>query len=104
MDEVFATYIALGLDLSQASKTKRLEHRVVPPAETVAAAALYVAMRQAGISKLQLAKRLGVNKKEVLQLLASRHDSKLPRIAKAISLSGQRLLSLTSKRSSSHHS
>jgi antitoxin HicB len=92
MDEVFATYLTEGVDFPQPSKTKRREHMVAPPAETVAKAALYVAMRQAGISKVQLAKRLGVDEKEVRRLLDPHYGSKLPRIAKAISLLGQRLV------------
>jgi antitoxin HicB len=92
MDEVFATYLTEGLDLPPPSKAKRREHLVAPPAETVAKAALYVAMRQAGISKVQLAKRLGVDEKEVRRLLDPHYGSKLPRIAKAISLLGQRLV------------
>lgn len=92
MDEVFATYLTEGADFPQPSKAKRREHLVAPPAETVAKAALYVAMRQAGISKVQLAKRLGVDEKEVRRLLDPHYGSKLPRIAKAISLLGQRLV------------
>jgi antitoxin HicB len=92
MDEVFATYLTEGLDFPQPSKAKRREQMVAPPAETVAKAALYVAMRQAGISKVQLAKRLGVDEKEVRRLLDPHYGSKLPRIAKAISLLGQRLV------------
>ena len=49
-------------------------------------------MRQAGISKVQLAKRLGVDEKEVRRLLDPHYGSKLPRIAQAISLLGQRLV------------
>lgn len=92
MDEVFATYLTEGLDFPQPSKAKRRERLVAPPAETVAKAALYVAMRRAGISKVQLAKRLGVDEKEVRRLLDPHYGSKLPRIAKAISLLGQRLV------------
>jgi antitoxin HicB len=92
MDEVFATYLTEGLDFPEPSKARRREHMVAPPPETVAKAALYVAMRQAGVSKVQLAKRLGVDEKEVRRLLDPHYGSKLPRIAKAISLLGQRLV------------
>ena len=92
MDEVFATYLTEGLDFPEPSKARRREHMVAPPPETVAKAALYVAMRRAGISKVQLAKRLGVDEKEVRRLLAPHYGSKLPRIAKAISVLGQRLV------------
>lgn len=92
MDEVFATYMIEGLDFPEPGKARRGEHRVSPPAETMAKAALYVAMREAGISKLQLAKRLGVDEKEVRRLLDPHYGSKLPRIAQAISALGQRLV------------
>ena len=92
MDEVFATYLTVGLDFPEPSKARRREHMVAPPPETVAKAALYVAMRRAGISKVQLAKRLGVDEKEVRRLLDPHYGSKLPRIAKAISVLGQRLV------------
>jgi len=92
MDEVFASYMIEGLSFPDPSKVKRREHLVSPPAETMAKAALYVAMREAGISKLQLAKRLGVDEKEVRRLLDPHYGSKLPRIAQAIQVLGQRLV------------
>lgn len=92
MDEVFATYLLKGIDFPEPSKARRREHLVSPPAETVAKAALCVAMRKAGINKVQLARRLGVDEKEVRRLLDPHYGSKLPRIAKAISLLGQRLV------------
>ncbi len=92
MDEVFAAYMVAGIDFPEPSKTTRKECLVAPPAETMAKAALYVAMREAGISKVQLAKQLGVDEKEVRRLLDPHYRSKLPRIAEAISLLGQRLV------------
>ncbi len=92
MDEVFATYLIDGIDFPAPSKARRREHLVCPPAETVAKAALFVAMRKAGISKVQLARRLGVDEKEVRRLLDPHYGSKLPRIAKAINLLGHRLV------------
>ena len=92
MDEVFAAYIMGGQEFPVPGKARRNEHLVSPPAETVAKAALYVAMREAGISKVQLAKQLGVDEKEVRRLLDPHYGSKLPRIAQAISLLGQRLV------------
>ena len=92
MDEVFAAYMIEGLDFPSPSKAKRRERLIAPPADTMAKAALYVAMREAGISKTELAKRLGVDEKEVRRLLDPHYGSKLPRIAEAISLLGQRLV------------
>jgi antitoxin HicB len=58
----------------------------------VAKAALYVAMREAGISKVQLARKLGVDEKEIRRLLDPHDGSKLPRIAQAIGALGHRLV------------
>ncbi|TRZ91126.1 MAG: type II toxin-antitoxin system HicB family antitoxin [Rhodocyclaceae bacterium] len=92
MDEVFAAYMLESIEFPEPSKAKRREHLVAPPAETMAKAALFVAMREAGISKLQLARRLGVDEKEVRRLLDPHYGSKLPRIAQAIGVLGQRLV------------
>lgn len=92
MDEVFAAYMQGGLSFPAPTKAKRGEHLVSPPAETVAKAALYVAMHEAGITKVQLAKKLGVDEKEVRRLLDPHYGSKLPRIAQAISVLGHRLV------------
>lgn len=92
MDEVFAAYMLGGLDLPAPTKARKGEHWVSPPVGTVAKAALYVAMRDAGITKVQLAKRLGVDEKEVRRMLDPHYGSKLPRIAQAIGLLGRRLV------------
>lgn len=92
MDEVFATYMIEGMDFPEPSLARRREHLVAPPAGTTAKAALYVAMRDAGISKTELAKRLGIDEKEVRRLLDPYYGSKLPRIADAVSVLGRRLV------------
>jgi len=92
MDEVFAAYMEGGLLFPVPTKARRGEHLVTPPAETVAKAALYVAMQEAGITKVQLAKKLGVDEKEVRRLLDPHYGSKLPRIAQAIHALGHRLV------------
>lgn len=92
MDEVFAVYMKQGLEFPAPSKAKRGERMVAPPAETIAKAALYTAMSEAGISKIQLARQLGVDEKEVRRLLDPHYGSKLPRIAEAISLLGKKLV------------
>ena len=51
------------------SRLRKQEHWVSPPAVTMTKAALYIAMGESGITKVQLAKRLGVNEKEVRRLL-----------------------------------
>ena len=68
------------------------QYLVSPPAGTVAKAALYIAMREAGVTKMELAKRLAVDEKEVRRMLDPGHRTKLPRIAEAVCLSGKRLV------------
>ena len=92
MDEVFATYMLEGLTFPAPSKIRRGEHSVAPPAETMAKAALYTAMNEAGITKVQLARQFGIDEKEVRRLLDPHYASKLPRIAQAIQLLGKRLV------------
>jgi antitoxin HicB len=92
MDEVFAAYMLGGLSFPAPTKVKPDEHQVSPPAETMAKAALYVAMRDTGVTKVQLAKKLGVDEKEVRRLLDPHYGSKLPRIAQAIKALGHHLV------------
>ena len=92
MDEVFATLMKLGQPFPPASAALPGEHLVSPPVETVAKAALYTALRAAGMTKAQLARSLGVDEKEVRRLLDPHYHSKLPRIAEAISLLGKRMV------------
>ena len=92
LDEVFAAYMQGKLYFPAPSKARRGEYIVAPPAETMAKAALYVAMKEARITNVQLAKRLGVDEKEVRRLLDPHYASKLPRIAQAVALLGKRLV------------
>ena len=92
MDEIFATLMKQGRPFPSPSKPKRFEHLVSPPAETVAKAALYQALREAKVTKVQLARELGVDEKEVRRLLDPHYRSKLPRIAEAVEVLGRRLV------------
>jgi antitoxin HicB len=92
MDEVFATYMLDDLTFPAPSKTRRGEYSIAPPAETMAKAALYMAMSEAGITKVQLARQLGIDEKEVRRLLDPHYASKLPCIAQAIQILGKRLV------------
>lgn len=92
MDEVFATFIQNKLAFPTPSKTRRGEYQIAPPADTVAKAALYVAMREAQMTNVELARQLGVDEKEVRRLLDPHYASKLPRVAQAITALGKRLV------------
>lgn len=92
MDEVFSGYMARGKSFPVPSGIRPEQYMVSPPAATVAKAALYVAMKDAGITNTELAGRLGVDEKEVRRLLDPHYASKLPRIAQAIAVLGRRLV------------
>ena len=91
MEEAFAVRINDCLDFPQPSRRRRNELLVSPPAGMVAKAALYVAMREANVTKIDLAKRLGIDEREVRRLLDPHHGSRLPRIEAAIDSLGMRL-------------
>jgi antitoxin HicB len=74
-----------------ARKPRRGEVSINPPAATAAKAALYDAMRDAGISKVELARKLGIDEKEVRRMLDTGHGTKLPRIAEALEVMGRHL-------------
>jgi antitoxin HicB len=65
--------------------------KIPVPAQTAAKAALYLALKETGISKSELAARLECDEKEVRRLLDPRHPSKLPRIQKALAVLGKGL-------------
>lgn len=77
--------------LPVASKSRRGEAMINSPAATAAKAALYDAMREAGISKIELARKLGIDEKEVRRMLDTGHGTKLPRIAEALEVLGRHL-------------
>jgi hypothetical protein len=53
---------------------------------------LYLAMREAGMTNVQLARKLGCDEKEVRRMLDPRHPTKLPMIKEALDVFGQRLV------------
>ncbi|HZF13204.1 MAG TPA: type II toxin-antitoxin system HicB family antitoxin [Thermoanaerobaculia bacterium] len=91
LEEAIAGRIRRGDPIPRPSITADSQLRVPVPALTAAKAALYLALRETGISKSELAARLGCDEKEVRRLLDPRHPSKLPRIEKALSSLGKSL-------------
>lgn len=72
--------------------TRRRSRNLIVLAPLMAAkAALYLATRESGVSRAELARRLQVDPKEVQRLLDPRHPSKLSRLAQALAVLGQRL-------------
>jgi antitoxin HicB len=92
MDEAFAARIDDGEDFPVASALRKREYIVAPSSDMGAKAALYLAIKEAGMSKMELARRLQVDEKEVRRLLDPHHPSKLPRMEEALHILGKRLI------------
>ena len=68
------------------------EHDVVVPADTAAKAALLLALRDSGLSRSALARRLGVDVKVVRRMLDPRHRTAASRIGAALHELGRELV------------
>ncbi|MBI3693989.1 MAG: type II toxin-antitoxin system HicB family antitoxin [Acidobacteria bacterium] len=92
LEEAIAGRIRRGDKIPVASRPKRREHIVPIPAPMAAKAALYLAMREARLTTMELARRLRCNEREVRRMLDPRHPTKLLRIETALSALGRRLV------------
>ena len=68
------------------------EHHVAVPAGTAAKAALALALRESGLSRVALAKRLGVDEKAVRRMLDPRHTTAVGRVETALRALGRELV------------
>lgn len=68
------------------------ERLVSVPADTAAKAALWVALRESGMSRVGLAARLGIDERAVRRMLDLRHRSSANRIHKALRALGRDLV------------
>lgn len=91
LEEAVAARIADGEDIPLPSRRGKGEYLVVLAPLFAAKAALHMAMRDAGISKSALARRMGCDEKEIRRLLDPRHGSRIDRIDEALSHLSHRL-------------
>jgi antitoxin HicB len=92
LDEAMAGRIRRNESIPAASPVGSEQYAIPLPAQTAAKAALYLAIRQANITKVELAERLHCDEKEVRRLLDPRHASKLSRLESALAALGQHLV------------
>jgi antitoxin HicB len=92
LEEAIAGRIAGGRAIPKASRAARGERPIPVPAPMAAKAALYLAMAEAGMTNVQLARKLGCDEKEVRRMLDPRHPTKLPRIKEALDVFGKILV------------
>ena len=94
LEEAIAGRIARGGEIPKASSAARGERLIPVPAPMAAKAALYLAMGEAGMTNVQLARKLGCDEKEVRRMLDPKHPTKLPRIKEALDVFGKRLVEI----------
>ena len=92
LEEAIAGRIRRGDDIPEPSQARKRQRLAPVPAAMASKAALYLAMREADITKMDLARRLGCDEKEVRRLLDPRHPSKLPHIQHALAALGKQLV------------
>ena len=89
---VLLTYLERGMPLPKPRARRRdlVEISVAP--DVAAKLAVLEAFRAAGITKTELARRIGKNEKEVRRILDPRHATKLPALTAALRALGKRLV------------
>jgi len=89
IEEAIASRMKRGTDIPVPSRKKQGEHMATVPLSTSLKAALYQAMREDNVNKSELARRMGVDEKEVRRMLDPRHASKTPSLERALSCLGR---------------
>jgi antitoxin HicB len=100
LEEAIAGRISDGLEIPEPSVPRHRRGTRAPgkdaivllPAAMAAKAALYLAIRAAGVSNSELARRLDVHEREIRRLLDPRHATRLVRIRQVLEALGQRLV------------
>ena len=92
LEEAIAGRINRGERIPRPGPVKTRQQRIPVPAQIAVKAALYMAVKDAGIKNTELAKRLGADEKEVRRLLDPHHRSKLPRLEAALEALGRKLV------------
>lgn len=91
LEEAVAARIDDGRDIPMPSESRRGERAVSVPPSMAFKAAVYLAVREAGISNSEFARRMHLDEKEARRILDPHHPTKLPRIEAALSALGRRV-------------
>jgi antitoxin HicB len=91
LETALSFYIDAGRDLPHAGKVKRGQRVVIPSALACIKLALYQSMRDQGVKKSELARRLGWHMPQVDRLLDLNHASRLDQAEAALRSLGRTL-------------
>lgn len=92
LDEAIAGRISDGWEIPEPSPAKPRQTLISLPPPMAAKAALYLAIKESGVSNAKLAKRLGYDEREIRRMLDPRQATKLARIQRVLERLGKRLL------------
>jgi antitoxin HicB len=92
LEVVALTYLEKGLPLPPASRPAKGERIVFLPAQVLAKIAVVLAWRQSGISKSELARRMGVAENEARRILDPNYGTKLDKLDAAARALGRHLV------------
>ena len=90
--EAIAGRISRGDKIPSPSKLKRGQRSISVPLYLAPKLALYLATREHGISKTELARRLAVSETVVRRMLDPKHDTKPEKIQAALAALGKRIV------------
>jgi antitoxin HicB len=91
LEAALSMYMDQGLDIPKPAQRTAGGRTIGLPALSDAKVCLYTAMRKAGITKAELARRLGWRKSQVGRLLDLEHDSRMDQIEAAFRVLGKRI-------------
>jgi antitoxin HicB len=80
-----------GLDIPMPSRPRRGERLVATPVTTALKGAVYLAMRDEKVSKVELARRMKLDEKEARRMLDPNHPTKVPTLERALTVLGRRV-------------
>ena len=78
-----------GIDIPKVSGNRRGERLIAVPIQTALKVALYLEMRQTGITRVELARRLNIDEKEARRMLDPYHPTKADRLERALAVLGK---------------
>ena len=89
LEEAIAARIDDGRDIPMPTEVMRGEKLVSVPPSMALKAAVYLAVREAGLSNSELARRMQLDEKEARRILDPHHPTKIARIEAALSVLGR---------------
>jgi antitoxin HicB len=88
LDSTLMFRIKYREDIPVPSKPRKGDELVAPDASVAMKVALYIAMRQQGMTAAELSRRLGVDYREVQRILNPQHATRMARMSEAIEATG----------------